>query len=91
MYKVKAIMNYNGTYRLEDRMRELVGWRCELAACALKDMCAQIVLWKEDDENEPPELIITSPIREIMGTENKTDLTIKTQNTIYELELVQEG
>lgn len=87
MYKVKAIMNYNGTYRLEDTLRELVGWNCELGSRALKDMCVKLILWNGEYED----FIITSPIREIMGTENETDLTIKTQNTIYELELVQEG
>lgn len=87
MYKVKAIMNYNGTYRLEDTLREFVGWNCQLSSHALKDMCVELYLWKD----EHLDFIITSPIREIMGIENKTDLTIKTQNTIYELELVQEG
>lgn len=88
MYKIKRILNYNGTYRLEDKAVLMSGWYCEIMSVLLPDMCAQLIVFNDGDDDT--EFIITSPVRLVMGTPDKTDLTIKTQNTIYELELVKE-
>ena len=87
LYKLKKILNYNGTYRLEDNIVAMSDWYCEIMSILLPDMCAKLIVFNEGGSEES---IVTSPIRQVMGTLGKTDLTIKTQNTIYELELIKE-
>ena len=88
MYRVKSIMNYNGTYRLDDEIKQYVGRECTIDTIITTDVCVML-LFMDYIESTPPYLV-TSPVRVFRGKQNQTDLTIKTQETIYELELIKE-
>lgn len=87
MYRFTKVLNINGTHRLEYDIKDLVGRDCIVGHVLEPDLCA-IFFVKDDEGIELP--IVTSPVRTVSGTRNKTNLVIKTQFTIYELEWIGE-
>lgn len=84
MYKIKSILNYNGTHRLDGRYPKRIGQLGEIISDVEKDLC---LMFEYADGHG---VLTTSHIREYRGTKNETNLTVKTQNSIYEFELVED-
>lgn len=84
LYRIKSIMNYNGTYRLDGNYPQRVGAIGEIISDIEKDLC--LVFRYEDGHGD----LVTSHIRDYSGVKDKTNLLVKTQNSIYEFELIRD-